>query len=328
MFKRRILRNSRADLLCVCVIPFQISFYVILAFEFYRLSWPILLLLIPILNALSLQNSGANHNHYHTPFFHARWLNALVRMGFSTTGAPKTPYNIGHGLHHAADESWNDRSILEMLGLKRKLHTQFLSLVLFFPESFGIKYVIFLVLLKRWDPARLAVLVSPKEPELAERVLTRLRQPNVLAAAKLDLAAWLTFRLVLLAIDWRFFVFYFIPVTYLNDTLRQAENFFQHWGASDPNDRARDAVSCYGRLYNFLTFNLGYHQEHHFRPGAHWRELPRIASQLPTDRRIVAFSHYTNVPLLFPGVAVQLQERRSSTPPSSPAMDETYSRDH
>ncbi|MEK6322447.1 MAG: fatty acid desaturase [Acidobacteriota bacterium] len=39
-------------------------------------------------------------------------------------------------------------------------------------------------------------------------------------------------------------------------------------------EHARGTVSNYGRLYNFLFFNDGYHIEHHARPGMHWRELP------------------------------------------------------
>ena len=40
-------------------------------------------------------------------------------------------------------------------------------------------------------------------------------------------------------------------------------------------EHARGSVSHYGRLYNFLFFNDGYHIEHHACPGMHWRELPR-----------------------------------------------------
>jgi hypothetical protein len=40
-------------------------------------------------------------------------------------------------------------------------------------------------------------------------------------------------------------------------------------------EHSRGTVSHYGWLYNFLLFNDGYHVEHHARPAADWRELPR-----------------------------------------------------
>jgi len=39
-------------------------------------------------------------------------------------------------------------------------------------------------------------------------------------------------------------------------------------------EHARGTTSHYGRLYNFLFFNDGYHLEHHARPAIHWRQLP------------------------------------------------------
>jgi hypothetical protein len=44
-----------------------------------------------------------------------------------------------------------------------------------------------------------------------------------------------------------------------------------HWEHS-----AGRATSHYGRIYNFLCFNDGYHAEHHAAPAIHWTKLPEI----------------------------------------------------
>jgi Fatty acid desaturase len=36
-------------------------------------------------------------------------------------------------------------------------------------------------------------------------------------------------------------------------------------------------ISHYGRIYNFLCFNDGYHAEHHAAPAIHWTNLPRLS---------------------------------------------------
>lgn len=324
MNSRRLFRYSRLDALSVAVIPFQLACFVALAMAYAQLSWMALVLIAPAMFALSLQSSGANHNHFHTPVFRQRWLNGLVRIGFSAIGNPKTPHNIGHGMHHATPQSWNESSVLEMLGLKRPLHKQVMAFLMFIPESLGLKYLVFLVLLMIWPVERVAAFATPKEDErkVAVKLFERLKQPATLRAAQLDIAAWVALRVLLCAIDWRFFFFYFVPVQYVIETLRQTENYLQHWGASDPFDDKRDSVSCYGRLYNWLTFNLGYHQEHHHRAGAHWLELPAVRRELPTDRRVVPFTHYINLPVFYPEVSRRLAARaeaRAAAPTAAPA---------
>ncbi len=319
MSDSRLFKYSNWDALNVAIIPLHISFFVWLAYEYHNLSPLVLIALIPVLFAISLQNAGANHNHYHTPFFSKRWLNTLTRMGFSMTAAPKTPHNIGHGLHHATHRSWNDDSLLETLGLKRPVHQQLLAFAQYVLESLGLKYLVLLYLLKRWPSERLAAFVSPKELELGTKFFDKIKAPHKLREAKLDLAAWMFFRILLCAIDWKFFFFYFVPTAYLIDTIRLAENFLQHWGASDPYDSTRDSVSSYGSLYNGLTFNLGYHQEHHYRPGAHWLQLPSLTADLPADRRTVPFTHYINVPVVYPRFAAQLAEQAKNGVDGEPA---------
>ena len=314
-----LFRHSRLDALSVAVVPFQLASFVGLAMAYDYLSWVVLVLLAPVMFALSLQGAGANHNHYHTPVFQQRRLNSLLRVGFSAIGNPKTPYNIGHGLHHAAPQSWNESSIVEMLGLKRPLHQQVMAFLMFVPEALGLKYLTFLVLLKIWPVERVAAFATPKEDErkVASKLFERIKQPTTMRATQLDIAAWMALRITLCVIDWRFFFFYFVPVQYVIETLRQTENYLQHWGASDPFDSTRDSVSCYGLLYNWLTFNLGYHQEHHFRPGDHWLGLPKTRLELPADRRTVPFTHFVNLPLFYPDLARSLAIKGAAARPGS-----------
>jgi hypothetical protein len=46
-------------------------------------------------------------------------------------------------------------------------------------------------------------------------------------------------------------------------------------------EHARGTTSHYGRLYNLLFFNDGYHVEHHAHPTLHWTELTRDAGNQP-----------------------------------------------
>jgi hypothetical protein len=46
-------------------------------------------------------------------------------------------------------------------------------------------------------------------------------------------------------------------------------------------EHSRGTTSHYGRLYNFLFFNDGYHVEHHARPAMHWRRLSGLKGNSP-----------------------------------------------
>ncbi len=79
----------------------------------------------------------------------------------------------------------------------------------------------------------------------------------------LVLALWATIAFI----SPRAFVFVYLPGWLLGLALCQLQGYFEH---------ARGTTSHYGRLYNLLFFNDGYHVEHHARPGEHWTRLPAI----------------------------------------------------
>ena len=74
---------------------------------------------------------------------------------------------------------------------------------------------------------------------------------------------------------------FYLPVWYLGNAAAQAENYLEHHGAV-PGNRKTDSVSSYGRLYNLIWFNNGYHQEHHYRPQVHWTRIPEVKDAAPS----------------------------------------------
>jgi len=86
-----------------------------------------------------------------------------------------------------------------------------------------------------------------------------------LAEGALVLALWAT----MWTLVPKFFLAVYLPGWLLGLGLCQLQGYFEH---------TRGTVSNYGRLYNWLFFNDGYHVEHHARPTRHWTELPRQSS--------------------------------------------------
>jgi hypothetical protein len=86
-----------------------------------------------------------------------------------------------------------------------------------------------------------------------------------LKLAALDLGAVVTIWAGLLLLAPAFLLTVYLPGFLLGLGLCYLQGHYEH---------ARGTVSHYGRLYNLLLFNDGYHAEHHARPAASWRELP------------------------------------------------------
>jgi hypothetical protein len=90
------------------------------------------------------------------------------------------------------------------------------------------------------------------------------RPARLRAASQVELAAigtmWTTMAIV--APSW--FVWAYLPGWVLGLGLCYLQGHYEH---------ERGTTSHYGRVYNFLFFNDGYHAEHHQNPSASWIEL-------------------------------------------------------
>ena len=74
-----------------------------------------------------------------------------------------------------------------------------------------------------------------------------------------------------------FFLTIYLPGYFGGLALCALHGYYEH---------ARGTTSHYGRLYNLLLFNDGYHIEHHANPGLPWNRLPARRARTPVAGRV------------------------------------------
>jgi fatty acid desaturase len=84
---------------------------------------------------------------------------------------------------------------------------------------------------------------------------------------------------IYLVLSWQYCLWLFLPVFYCGWMLEHLENYYEHFGGT-PENKYANSTSYYGRLYNALFCNEGYHQEHHLRPNVHWMHRPQTRKEL------------------------------------------------
>lgn len=134
--------------------------------------------------------------------------------------------------------------------------------------------------------------VGPRETDLlALAARSPGRRATELRQVRLDRMAYCPAMLAFALISWQWTLACYLPAWYVAMVLVNVQNYYRHYGAR-PGDRTADSVSYYGRLYNLIAFNDGYHQEHHMSPRTHWTRLPAVREshrdRLDSIERIVS----------------------------------------
>ena len=204
-----------------------------------------------------------SHNFIHLPFFKHPSLNQIFSIiNTIGIGIPQSAYKVHHLKHHRYNNRpEEDETSTFRFGKNGK-------------EENIISYSVLGVF--RTDVIGLTKESLKKSP-----------------LAFFESVFFLTFLITLLALNWKIFLGYLAPVYFSGMVFALWENYCEHHHAN-PYDRKRDSVSSYNPLYNFIWFNNGYHQEHHFSPQVHWTKISEVKSLLPEDRIIVKGCHLTN----------------------------------
>lgn len=121
--------------------------------------------------------------------------------------------------------------------------------------------------LKEWERDLLAL--APRSPVKRVKALQQIR---------FDRMAHFLALCLLVLISWKWALMCYLPAFYISLVLVNIQNYYEHFGAL-PESRYCNSVSYYGRIYNLLTFNDGYHQEHHLCPHQHWSRMERARAE-------------------------------------------------
>jgi fatty acid desaturase len=219
-----------------------------------------------------------SHLFTHVPWFASNRLNAVVSVLNSVNiGQSVQAYELTHVRNHhrynndrpEAGGSTGDRSSTYRNG-KDGQHEPLVSYALrgAVDSIVGrITELAAVVRLWRVGPREENLLaLASKKPDRRRRELRQLQ---------VDRAAHCLALVGFVVISWQWTVMCYLPAFFCALTLVNVQNYYRHYGAN-PASRMTDSVSYYGRFYNLVTFNDGYHQEHHLSPATHWSLMPRI----------------------------------------------------
>ncbi|HEU4535412.1 MAG TPA: fatty acid desaturase [Polyangiaceae bacterium] len=288
----------------------------------------------------------AYHFHAHTPFWRSNALNRLLDAVYSAVnGEPQSFYTYQHLRHHDAAVLAVDTKYNRFGPLRGALSATGVLDPLFYAQQLDflrLYWVFALVWTRRhaapprpdgararrlppgkysWHRLRgetldafappTSAIITPYVAEWAFLARERGYLPTVVA----EIAAIVGLRLALAALAPRFFFFVYLPYATLLFAVRSYTDFVDHFGA-DVASKPHNSVSCYGAVFNALTFNSGYHLEHHWSPGLHWTKYPQLRPKMApeTERRVVPGHLWLN-----PFFAVRAPTPPAASSPASPA---------
>jgi fatty acid desaturase len=220
--------------------------------------WLMLVLGFLYANAVNANINGISHNFIHNQYFRSPLLNRLFSLLESIACCfSQTYYDVVHMQHHKgnSDKKGENGETVDWISIYRHGHDD---------EAENVWSYVFLSFF-RDNPAAI-------NREMKKRGGAEARWGNI------ELAAFMMTLAVMALFNWKFIV-YFLPFMYLGHCLSYLNGYYRHFGGN-PDEPVAWGVSTYGKVYNWLFFNNGYHAEHHFRPKCHWTKMHAFFEQI------------------------------------------------
>lgn len=312
----RVFRHSPVDAVLVLISATQFAVTIALAAIDPTGLWPMLGSFLLLTFMMTYSVIIVSHLFSHRPWFVSSGLNAVASVVCSANIAQSVQaYRLTHVRNHHRYN--NDRKGAD--GTTRDITSTFryskddghapLGRYLLFSLGGSAREFLDTVLALRRGCA------VGKDETLLQELATRNpeRRKAELRQVQADRLAVLALIALYAVLSWQWLLWCYLPAMAVAFTLVNVQNYYRHYGAH-PESRYANSVSHYGRVYNWLTFNDGYHQEHHLRPASHWSELPNVA-----DQYSASFREEGHVVSPVPAVVGFLDVRREPLPPAAEA---------
>jgi fatty acid desaturase len=274
----RIFNKSKKDAILVAYAGVAFFFPFVVG-NFIDSIW-LWLLLAPfqIVFLVIVMNTSMHHN-MHVPYFKPKWLNRAYELFVSAAvGIPHQGWAFFHSIHHKYNNDFSiDGKTYDPVSFYRYGENGE-------RENFW-KYCFKGV----WRDLTGYTFADPHDnchTKVKIHSVRKLREENL---------AFILWMFAIYLVNWQYGLFY-TAVYLLSLAANHANSYGEHFGPVEQGNFRANSVGSYGKLYNFLCFNSGYHQEHHVRPSAHWTELPNITPTLPEKRHKIKTMYIFNAP--------------------------------
>ncbi len=211
--------------------------------------WTVGAVMLALLACSALPGS-ISHNHHHVPTFRRPWMNRCYEVIlFLEVGIPPYAWTLHHNLGHHRDYLDQEKDPANWRlpdgRVMSRLRYDIVGALRIYPEI--------------WRIGR-------RHPELFRRF-----------------KVWTTVSLavlgVFIALDPARALLLFVapmPVMYLG----LLDNTYMQHSDLDTASELTASRNTTSRLYNLISWNLGFHTAHHMRPHVHWSRLPRLHAEI------------------------------------------------
>ncbi|MDI1301366.1 MAG: fatty acid desaturase [bacterium] len=235
------------SLVALCIFVIQL-----LTFFFVDSLWGVASVMLGLL-MFSAMPGSISHNHHHVPTFMRPWMNRIYEvMLFLEVGIPPYAWTIHHNIGHHKDYLDQEKDPANWR----------------LPDGSVMSRI-------RYDIVG-ALRIYPEIRKIGRHYPELYRRFRIWTSV-----AVLVLGVFILMDPLKALLLFVAPMPFMY--LGLLDNTYMQHSDLDTRSELTASRNTSSRLYNFISWNLGYHTAHHMKPNLHWSRLPVFHAQIESS---------------------------------------------